>query len=430
MTMTLKEYADAKRAAAGKVPSSIRQRWQKRVVARNLHQMGAAGAWQYLSDYGRGIAAPKVIHLALQAEAEGCPEMAQGFWAKAYELEMGHAPPDGSAGNPSPSADGPGGPQELPQVDGLPDHLQPGRLSTMQPVDAPEKRGAYLGDPQYWGQPKRDGHRRVVTATIVEAFYQSRSLNLNPAPAVEMDDALKEAALLFGLFVLDGELYYPDALGSEHRTGAQAATVNVEKGFSDVHPQPRLAVFKALYAHERDLTPGPESARIAAGEAIAGWLAEHYPDHFEVVPTARTTEEKHALARRQLDEGREGEVWVQHDCAYTAGKRNGKRPPIVRTKYLTELPAVVISLSRTTAEGRPFGAAEVGAFKDGEIVSLGSIGTGFTQDQMCDLAQRHDENPGKVVIDITTQGFTEKGKVMHGRFLGFSDKVPEACVLQ
>jgi hypothetical protein len=433
MTMTLKEYADAKRAAAGskKIPSSIRKRWQERVMVRGLHEMGASGARQYLSDYGRGMGAPKAINLARQAEAQGYPDMARVFWVMAYELEHGHAPPSDDAGEPSPSAPSDGGAsQELPQVDGLPDHLQPGHLSTMQPVDAPEKRGAYIGDSTYWGQPKRNGHRFLAIATPNAVHYQSRSLNLRPSPAVEMDDMLQEAAREFGPFVLDSELYYPDVLRGEHRTGAEAAEVNVASGFADIHPKPKLAVFKALFAHGKDLTPEAESVRIAAGEVIGRWLAEREPDHFEVLPTARTAAEKRDLARRQLEEGREGEVWVQHACAYTPGKRKGRRPPIVRTKYLDRLPAIVLSLTPTTAEGRPFGAAEVGVYRDGELVSLGAIGTGFTQDEMRELAQRHDEAPGTVVIEITTQGFTTKGKVMHGRFECFSSQMPEACVLE
>ncbi len=63
---TLAEYAQEKREAAGKktIPSGIRKRWQERVVVRGLDQIGENGAQQYLSDYGRGIAAPKVINLA------------------------------------------------------------------------------------------------------------------------------------------------------------------------------------------------------------------------------------------------------------------------------------------------------------------------------------------------------------------------------
>jgi bifunctional non-homologous end joining protein LigD len=56
--------------------------------------MGEAGATLYLERYGRRIGAPKCVHLAMQAERMGATGMARGFWRKAYEIEMGHAPPD------------------------------------------------------------------------------------------------------------------------------------------------------------------------------------------------------------------------------------------------------------------------------------------------------------------------------------------------
>src|SRR5262245_6748576 len=95
----LTEYVDAtrKRATKKKIPAEIIERWQNRIVARNLHTQGEAGARQYLADYGRGIGAPKVILLALQAEAQGATEMALAFWKKAYTLETGKAPDEGVA---------------------------------------------------------------------------------------------------------------------------------------------------------------------------------------------------------------------------------------------------------------------------------------------------------------------------------------------
>ena len=86
--MNFQDYVTSKRSTK-KIPTDIQQRWQYRIVARGLHNHGANGARIYLSDYGKGIAAPKCIALARCAEAEGYPDMAAGFWAKAYELETG-----------------------------------------------------------------------------------------------------------------------------------------------------------------------------------------------------------------------------------------------------------------------------------------------------------------------------------------------------
>ena len=89
--MTLQEYIEKRKAT--KFNSSIEERWQSRIVRARWDAAGEDGASMYLSQYGKGIAAPKVIALACCATAHGCPEVALGFWKRAYELEMGVSAP-------------------------------------------------------------------------------------------------------------------------------------------------------------------------------------------------------------------------------------------------------------------------------------------------------------------------------------------------
>jgi len=72
-----------------RVRPEINERWLTRIVPNDLQRNGREGAENYLAVYGRGIMAPKLIQLALKAEMEGYPEMALGFWLKAYELDTG-----------------------------------------------------------------------------------------------------------------------------------------------------------------------------------------------------------------------------------------------------------------------------------------------------------------------------------------------------
>ncbi len=89
--MDFNAYIESKRLASAKkkIPQEIRERWNTRIVTRSLQTLGRSGGVQYLRDYGKGLAAPKAINLALMAESEGYPEMAKVFWAKAFELETG-----------------------------------------------------------------------------------------------------------------------------------------------------------------------------------------------------------------------------------------------------------------------------------------------------------------------------------------------------
>ncbi|GET42143.1 hypothetical protein [Microseira wollei] len=96
---------------------------------------------------GRGIGVSKVVSLAICAESEGYPEIALGFWQKAFELETGEKTPtkpvkQSSAKSVSPktataSLTASATNLKAPTlVADLPPHLQPGSIVTMQPVDA------------------------------------------------------------------------------------------------------------------------------------------------------------------------------------------------------------------------------------------------------------------------------------------------------
>ncbi len=424
--MDCTEYAEAKRKAAKKISADIRERWNNRIVQRELHLMGEAGAVQYLSDYGRGIGTAKVIGFALCAESEGYPEIAMGFWKRAFELETGEKPialntPNNATTDLAPAKKSTAAPTtetaNNPVVAELPPNLQPGRIVTMQPVDAPSERSYYIENPDYWGQPKRDGNRVVVIATADKVYYQSRSTNLRQQPSIAIEQALIETAAKIGIFVLDGELYYKSHSGSEHRTGAQAATVNIDSGFPTIQPSAIYAIFKCLFFKQNDLTILAESARIAAGVEIGEMLASLSPA-FEIVPTSRTTAEKLLLANQQESENREGEVWVLHNCRYVGGK-DIKKFAMVRTKYCLELDLLIVGLTATKVAGRPFSAIKVAQEIDGKLVPMGTVGTGFSGEEMQEIARLYEANPRGVRIKVRSQGLTESGKLWHARFLEF-----------
>ena len=416
------DFVNEKRAKATKkgglsVPADILERWQNRMVLRGLDRQGENGAVQYLLDYGKGISTSKVVHLALAAEIKGCPGAAHGFWKKAYKMETGREPEVGGCHADTVLID------EAAQVPAeaypgiLPGHLQPGKLVTMQPVDAPLGPLAYVDDPVYFGQPKRDGSRLVIIADrwkTTPICYQSRSLKLREAPSLEVHQSLEAARAAIGEFVLDGELYYPDFAGKEHRTGAQAATANANLG----HPQhpvyPVYAIFKALYLQQDgDLTGKMEEHRICAGEYVGTWLMNHKRQFFEIVPTAVTGVEKMRLLSQQMREGREGEVWIRGDCQYTGGKTTNAYP-MVRTKHLTEFEAQVIGFTASSVPDRPFGALEIAM----NGTPVGEVGTGFTIEEMHRIVQRYHAGSAKILV--RSQGFTETGRVWQGRFVDFA----------
>lgn len=410
--MNFSDYISSKRSS--RVSADIAERWQKRVLMRGLHLQGEVGAAQYLSDYGRGIGAPKVIALANAAEQNGAADMAVGFWKKAFELETGQVAETGTPVAPAVIAEHDRLRHEPIPI--FPSHLQPGALATMQPDNAKRERSFYVNHPLYWGQPKRDGNKVVVFASSNQCWFQSRSLKMRAAPNQTFEDSLKTVALRDGAFILEGELYYIDALGKEHRTSAQTATANIAAGCPHAVPQERYAIFSCLFSRGTDFTSATQAERVDEGLRVASLLSDVQPDLFELLQPARTEKEKAGLAEWQRSQQREGEVWFRTNISYQAGKPADDL--YVRTKYLTEFDAYILDLTKTTAQGRPFGAL---AITDLKGKPLGEIGTGFTQAEMQKIAVRHAENPGKVKVRIVSQGFTESGAVWHGRFDGFAE---------
>lgn len=421
--------------------SEILSRWNSRILPRNLNAQGAEGAAIYLRDYGRGISAAKCEALALYAEKEGWKNFALGFWARGYELTCGEKPSpkewsevEGKNGGGKERARAvpafaTAEKEQIPaSFPSLPEHLIPGKIVTMQPVDAPREIEDYLHDPAFLAQPKRDGERTVIAVEADGSSLAQKRSGRTEEVSPEWKKALKIVAEKHGAFVLDGERYFQDAFGKEHRSGAQAATANLKGGKPEGDVVERYAVFKALFEGGRDLTVQMEVRRVETGFILARELEEIDPRSFEALPTCSTLPTKNKLLERQRIEGREGIVLVKWDCKYIGGKTNGRDAPYVRHKFLKTLDVIVTGLTKTTAAGRAFGAINVAAYSNGKLTPLGSVGTGFTQMQAKMLAELDDANPGRIVIEIVTQGFTEGGQIWHGRYMDVrKDKKPEDC---
>ena len=267
--MTIKSYVTAFHSKPNTPKADIVERWNTRVVPQGLDVRGRAGAADYLARYGKGISAKKVASLALMAEHAGAAEMAAGFWEKAFQLETGKSESYGGEGSESPT------PINVPTarkaksvvLAGLPDEMQPGKIATMQPDDAPLPQSSYVLDPEYIGQPKRDGNRDVVFGTPGGVAHQSRSCLVTPTFSTEFDEAAQKAAIEIGAFILDGEKLFLSVNGKEHRTAAQASTENLNLGQGTVRPVTKYSAFKALYFKD-SLLERTEIERIKAGTIV------------------------------------------------------------------------------------------------------------------------------------------------------------------
>lgn len=419
--MSITTFAEEARAKSkGKVKAPIVERWNKRVLPQGLHQRGRMGARAYLEAYGKSIAAPKVTELALCAESMGAKEMAAGFWEAAYNLTTGEVEvfhidgEDKAAINNTPIQAG-SATKSFEKLEGIPDHLQPGRIDTMQADDPDESKGQghFICNANFIGQPKRDGNRNVAFGTEKATAHQSRSSSPLGMLRPEFEDALKAAAQELGPFILDGERYYLSITGSEHRTASQAAQANENAGKPTAEPIAVFGAFECLFINGKDLTEATKEERIQAAVYPVAIIHSHLPQgtcRIEAVPTYRTRQEKADLCAKQEKEGREGEVWTLANARYTGGKGYHS----FRTKYTQERNCKIIGVKKSTAAGR-----EIASFllEDENGMPCGSVGGGFDAATGTALAEKHTKNPGSVIVKIRHQGRTETGALWHARYL-------------
>jgi hypothetical protein len=242
-----------------------------------------------------------------------------------------------------------------------------------------------------------------------EVYYQSRQMKLNGMPDAQMDNVLRDFARLYGNFVLEGELTFLDYAGNEHMSGAQALEINQKAGYDRHLPVMKYYVFNCIWREgwPEGMNYGQmvdEGTKIA--EALSCTCST-----IEAVPTYGTVPNKSAMALKQDNQGREGEVFFDPSMPYTPGKNTNDT--FVRTKYYVEFPAWVIGFTPTTAAGHAFGAMTIQSL-DGDL--LGNIGTGFTRDEKRQLLARFQAE-GSFQVEIRSQRMSEYGRTRHGRFL-------------
>lgn len=434
--MNLKEYASERRSM-GKYNwnNDIIERWNTRILPAQLHEAGELGAQSYLSRYGKSIGFPKCIMLARYAEQQGALDMALGFWKKAYMLEMKQEVVTFDPAVMKKTAtvivsqtisvdemelDFDETLDQPVELHDFPAQYQPGKLVTMQPTDAANPRSFYIADDRYYGQPKRDGNKLIVFATPTKVWYQSRQLKVDEvAPTPQMDVAFRSVATHSGSFVLEGELFFVDDFGNEHMTGATCLAANAKGGKSGLQPLVKFSAFGALftnYAIEKKID------QVLLGQEIMRELRTRNPSEFEVMPLAKTLEEKQELADYQKANEREGEVWFRVDLPTRPGKITSGKDPFydgyVRTKYSIGIQRYrITAVAPSRAAGHTIGGFSI---QDTDGNDVGTVGTGYTRDQQVKILELFQtEQAAWVLVDAQTK--TVYGKLRHARFIDFAE---------
>jgi bifunctional non-homologous end joining protein LigD len=299
-------------------------------------------------------------------------------------------------------------------------------------------------DPRWGFEPKLDGIRTLAYVTTDSTRLISRRGRDQSAQYPELDNLAENVNALQA--VIDAEIVAADADGRPSFELLQQRMNLVSP--RDIDRIRRkvpvvLYAFDVLWFDGRDYTGEPLESRRKLLEDIVT------PDE-----TVRLTVFVEGEGKRLFEQasklGFEGVLGKKLGSIYQPGRRSKDWRKV---KALNRQSCVILGWTPGTgSRASTFGALLVGAYRDGDLVWIGQVGTGFTDPMLTDLMQRLEEletsdppvnDPGlrqlrgarwtrpELVCDVEYLAITKAGKLRAPSYKGLRpDKVPEDCVLE
>ncbi len=277
---------------------------------------------------------------------------------------------------------------------------------------------------------KFDGYRALVAAKGKTVRVYTRN---GKDWTDKFDPLVREiAGLDLPPCLIDGEIVAHDPKGNPDFSTLQKV---LKRGSGSQGPNDNLALyaFDLLELAGEDLTALPNIERKERLEALLG-TAEP-PVHF----AQHVLGSGEKLYRAMCEAGQEGIISKTIDGKYSS--RRGRA--WVKVKCTRRQEFVIIGWKGSSARARPFASLLLAQHEKGELVYKGNVGTGFSADELGDLAAKlkrlERKTPPaevdrassrgvtwvspKLVAEIAFAEFTADGNVRHASFLGLrSDK--------
>jgi bifunctional non-homologous end joining protein LigD len=208
----------------------------------------------------------------------------------------------------------------------------------------------------------------------------------------------------------------------------------LQRGIGRAH----YAVFDCLYASGRDLRHDPFSIRRAE-------LERSVYESDELILSRRLSPNGLEAFRVAKQRGYEGVVAKRLASVYGEGRSR----EWLKVKVNQEDEFIIVGYTEPSDSREYFGALLLGAYKNGKVLYVGKVGTGFTRDVLASLyrkfqplkrkqppiedlprIQRATFLSPKLVAQISYTEWTKDGKLRHPVFLGLrDDKDPKDVVL-
>ncbi|PIW55169.1 MAG: DNA ligase D [Sphingomonadales bacterium CG12_big_fil_rev_8_21_14_0_65_65_10] len=277
---------------------------------------------------------------------------------------------------------------------------------------------------------KFDGYRALVAARGDEVRVFTRSgkdWTDKFGPLVEAIAALDLPACL-----IDGEIVAYDPRGNPDFSTLQQV---LKRGHGSQSKQDALAfhAFDLLSLDGEDLAKLPNIERKERLEALLSTAEPpiHIADH--VIGAGEQ------LYASMCGAGQEGIIAKKIDAPY----RHARSKAWVKVKCTRRQEFVIVGWKKSSARGRPFASLLMAQYEGDELVYKGNVGTGFTTDELDELAAKmkrlERKTPPvetdsasargvtwltpKLVVEVAFSEFTADGNIRHGSYLGLrSDK--------
>ena len=285
---------------------------------------------------------------------------------------------------------------------------------------------------------KFDGYRAMIAAKGSEVRIHTRSGKDWSDKFGPLADAI--AALDLPACLIDGEIVAYDGKGNPDFSTLQQV---LKRGNGSQSKADRLALhaFDLIELNGEDLAQLPNIERKERLEALLSHAEPpvHVADH--VIGAGEKLYD--AMCRA----GQEGIIAKRIDAPY----RHARSKAWVKVKCTRRQEFVVVGWKKSSAKGRPFASLLLAQNEGDRLVYKGNVGTGFTADELDELAAKmkrlERKTPPvetdkasargvtwltpKLVAEIAFAEFTADGNVRHGSYLGLrgdkdaSDVKPE-----
>jgi bifunctional non-homologous end joining protein LigD len=325
------------------------------------------------------------------------------------------------------------------------------RSADQQPPPAPrltpmlaELWGEPFDDPRWRFEPKLDGIRTLAYVSTDGTRLISRTGRDQSAQYPELDNLAENVNALQA--VIDAEIVALDPDGRPSFELLQQR-MNLASPRDIERTRRKLPVlvyaFDLLWLDGEDLTGETLEERRTRLEDIVTT-----DDRVHLTAFVDTEGTKFFEAARQL--GFEGVVGKKLGSIYQPGRRSKDWRKI---KALKRQSCVVLGWTPGTgSRARTFGSLLVGAFRDGDLVWIGQVGTGFTEPMLADLMDRLGpletsdppvDDPAlrklkgarwvkpELVAEVEYLSMTSAGKLRAPSYKGLRpDKLPDDCLLE